>query len=271
MKQNDICLNSVKYLNKQLDAVNEQIALINEWVGITSELVDSSVCSIKVSDSDDREKYTSCTNKQVAIDPYSQDVDILDLVSIKNTTSKMMLREITSSDNIIFKSDIQLYGDWSTTKSNDHLIVSMSTSEEEYKGDEYDVNMKSKISINHFLNFISIDGSSSGVANLLEQSVCKEFGINDESAARMQVILRDLSDLNIYPQICQHYTEIQSKYMESQDKEGKDQESIYGTISGEGSGSQYTETKMYTSKTTTGIEELVYVYSSDPKTVEVGY
>ena len=101
MKQNDICLNSVKYLNKQLDAVNEQIALINEWVGITSELVDSSVCSIKVSDSDDREKYTSCTNKQVAIDPYSQDVDILDLVSIKNTTSKMMLREITSSDNTL--------------------------------------------------------------------------------------------------------------------------------------------------------------------------
>lgn len=271
MKQNDICLNSVKYLNKQLDAVNEQIALINEWVGITSELVASSVCSIKVSDSDDREKYTSCTNKQVAIDPYSQDVDILDLVSIKNTTSKMMLREITSSDNIIFKSDIQLYGDWSTTKSNDHLIVSMPTSEEEYKGDEYDVNMKSKISINHLLNFISIDGSSSGVANLLEQSICKEFGINDESAARMQVILRDLSELNIYPQICQHYTEIQSKYMESQDKEGKDQESIYGTISGEGSESQYTETKMYTSKTTTGIEELVYVYSSDPKTVEVGY
>lgn len=254
-----------------MNELEAKLSLVNEWVSIASELITSSVCLIKVTDPDARDRYTSCSNKQAAIDPYSESFDILDIVHIKNTTSNMMLREIVSADSMIFSSDIQLYGDWSTSKSEDHMIVSMPASDQEETGDEYDVGMKSSISVNHILDFMSIQGSASGVSNQISKTICKEFGITDEKSQRMQIILREFSEINSYPQICQHYSDVKSTYSKDQDKEGEDQPSIYESGSDQGSEPQYTETKVYTSKTASGIEELVYVYSEDPKTVQVGY
>lgn len=85
----------------------------------------------------------------------------------------------------------------------------------------------------------------------------------------MQIILREFSALNAYPQICKPYTEVKSPYLKSQDTEGEDQEGIYGVIEDNGPEIKKTETKMYTTKTKTGIQELTYVYNADPKIIEV--
>lgn len=83
----------------------------------------------------------------------------------------MPLREIISSDSIIFETGVQLYGDWSSKILTNNLIQSSTTSDDEYHGDEYDVGRKSKVDIKHFIKFKSIDGSGSEISDRLEQTI----------------------------------------------------------------------------------------------------
>ena len=269
LKADNAWLNTINYYSTLLQQTNDKIDLANEWAVLMKELRASSVCSIKVSNKDDRSKYSSWANKQVALNPYDEDVPILDIVKLKNVTSLMNLREIDSSDAIIFDAEIQLYGDWATHETIDHMISSSEASSDEYKGDDYDVGYKSNLVLNHTIDFLSIDSSASKIADRLKRTICKEFGITNEKSSRIQIILREFSSLNAYPQICQPYTELKSPYLKSQDTEGIPQENIYGSLTDEGSDVNYGRSGMTTSKTKTGIQSITYFYDADPKVVHV--
>lgn len=269
-KVDELCKKTSKQISARIQAIDQKLSLINEWHNLMDLLINKSVCSIKVRD-DDRDKYTDCKDKKVTLADFTEQVELLDIFTLNEVNSIMNLREIVSGDSMVFQSDVTLYGDWSVGEddASDTIIRRfLSPEEEQSRDDEYDLGVESTILITHTIDFNSVNNTAKGLSERVKQTICKEYGIDENDSARIQVILREFSLLEGNSTICPKYQETITPSVMSQEPEISSSELLYPPDVTFNEEDYEFETGL---EYKSNVQSVTYTYTDDPKIVLVSF
>jgi hypothetical protein len=223
------CTENQEQLEADIAAIDRRLTLVRELLDLMSDLTESSICLIRVEDDDERASIQSCAEKEQTIEGFPEHIDILDLFTLRDSRSIMSLRNVVSSDSMIFQSDVSLYGDWTrSSASRDRLVVLNNVAPERENRDQgYDLGVESLLYINHFLDFNSVNHTTYELSESVKQIVCLENSIGPEESARIQVLMRELSIVDGNATFCPEIEVVDNSRFINADTSGSSQESIY--------------------------------------------
>ena len=182
---------------------------LNEFLKNIKQLRDSSVCALR--NANDHTQVHKWNEKDLAIDAVLDNLDILDLVTLENVRADMQLDKVIAADQIIFGSDIWLYGDWTNKKLKvkDDLVIKNDVQiEEENIKEGYTNGAKSLITLYHHVDFNSIELTAREMAHEIEKIVCKEFNISNEISTKIQYSIIEFNLIDGNSTICPTYSEL---------------------------------------------------------------
>lgn len=260
------CAKYTGQLKSDIGEIDDKLERIEELQKLLRDLTDSSVCLIRVTDQAARESYTYCNEKDKTIDKNSEEFNILDFFSLRDSRAIMKLRNVVSSDSLIFESDVSLYGDWTTKeREKDRIVVKNNVyKKKEDRESGYDLGVESLMFINHYLDFNSVNHTSYELSESVKQVVCKENNIQSKEAARIQVLMRELSLVDGNSTFCPDLEIVDNSIYSKVDDNTVDQPNVYNT---------YRDDDKYVSNTLAGVgnSELKYKYRPETDPVPVSY
>jgi hypothetical protein len=251
------CANDYETAMNRLSEVEARLAMVYELQILLETLFSSSTCMIRLTSNDDRDEYPDCSLRHGTIEGIPDSIEILELFSLRSMSSIMRLRDVVSSDSMIFESDVSLYGDWHARTESDRIIMRNNVDpsrEDERRG--YDLGIESLLFVDHIVDFISLNRTSYEISESVKQVVCREHNLQGSRSSRAQVLLRELSLLNGRHSICQDIEIINNQDIESVDEFGVPQPSVYST---------YQSDDAYVSSTASTLvdSQLTFSYQSD--------
>jgi len=193
----------------EIQHIQSDIGKMNTFLDNIKQLKDSSVCVLKRSKAQDESH--ECADTDISVDHVQDNIELLDLLDIQSMISNMRLNQITAADTIIFESKVWLYGDWTNKeRSNNQKYVTRTdlTIEEEDRQNGYTNGAKSMIKLNHIVDFGNINNTASNIYSKIIRIVCKEYGIEKEESADIQIAIREFSMLDGNATICPEYSEL---------------------------------------------------------------
>ena len=260
------CAKYTRQLKSDIGEIDDKLQRIDELQDLLKDLIDSSVCLIRVTDQSERESYTYCNEKDKTIDKNSEEFNILDFFSLRDSRSIMKLRNVVSSDSLIFESDVSLYGDWTTKeREKDRIVVKNNVyKKKEDRESGYDLGVESLMFINHYLDFNSVNHTSYELSESVKQVVCKENNIQSKEAARIQVLMRELSLVDGNSTFCPDLEIVDNSIYSKVDDNTLKQPNVYNT---------YKDDDKYVSNTLAGegASELKYKYRPESDPVPVSF
>jgi hypothetical protein len=212
------CVDTYNRLQRQIAGINERLVLLNELRELLRTLTESSICMIRVKNEDDRRDHRDCTTRDDIIDGIPERIEMLEFFSLRDTRSIMELRNVVSSDSMIFESDVSLYGDWTRgQQEGDRTIVGNELSDErEDEGRGYDLGYESLLYVNHFLDFSSVNRTAYQLSRRVREVVCRQNNLQGDRSSRVQVLLREFSLLEGNRTICPDLRVISNASFEQQ-------------------------------------------------------
>ena len=186
--------NKQKEIQDNIDDLEKELNELKRWETIMGELVDSWIWSINVKDKSKRNNLKSWTEKESTLDDYTEKIDLFEIFTLQKSRSLSKLIDIVSSDDMVFKTDLILYGDWSSNQYGNKSSIENNPIPKNYQQkDGYDLSSYSSLSINHTLDFKNVNQSSYIIFKKLNQVLWKEFGIDHSKASDVQWMLREYS------------------------------------------------------------------------------
>lgn len=203
------CVAESREIEQQIEHLELDIAHLQSFLENIQQLKDSSVCVLKRS-KENNELHECSDNNDDVIDIQDK-IKLLDLVEFERTSSIMQLEKVVASDQIVFHSNLYLYGDW-TNKHNKVEEVSVTrhdlTLEEENAKKGLTNGAKSLAVVKHILDFNSIDQSAQNVYETITQIVCREYEIDEERSYFLQLAITEFDLLDGDNTVCPSYIKI---------------------------------------------------------------
>ena len=259
------CADTYERLQTQIGEIDVSLAQLNELSDLLQSITDSSVCMIRLEDEDDRRDNPDCTQRDATLEGIPEEIEMFDFVSLRDTRSVMSLRNVVSSDSIIFESDISLYGDWTFGQPGDNRVLVRHSIEQEEEDEDrgYDLHVESLFFVNHFIDFNSINRTAARISRSIKEIICQENNIQGYDAARIQILLRQFSLIEGNRTICPDLQVVNNdRYIEADADLDLDQPSLYQTIE---SDDEYISTTLEAEDEAT----LRFSYRSDPEVIQV--
>ena len=216
-------------ITEAVDRLQQRIEQVAELRQFVSPLENTCYCSLDIHDHADSSYHESCMYKAASIHGIPDEFDFLDTARLRDVRANVPLRNAAAADLLVFESKVSLFGDWkSQSGRSDRLVVRNYIPVEQENTDHgYDLGVESVMTINHRVDFSSVEQTAPRMFEAVSQLVCAEHGIAEAESVRMQVLLRELGLLDGNGTLCHQVHDIEIPDIHSQERNSYDQASIY--------------------------------------------